>query len=147
MLRRVAITGMSVALVAQFVLPMSANADTRKVDVHRALAEIYERMGQAPQAMEQYAALGMLCPQDSDVQVRFGMLLARQKEFRLAVQHFRRAVDLAPTQENYKHLGDGLMWNKDYKGAEEAYERGGMDPLHKNILPAQLLKNEGRSRE
>jgi Tfp pilus assembly protein PilF len=121
----------------------SASADTqRKIEIHRALADIYEKLGQAPSAMEQYAALSQLAPQDASVQVQFGTLLARQKQYKLAIDHYRRAVQLNPSPDNYGALGDGLFWAHDYKGAVDAYTRAGQRWAQKLGVARQYYQNQ-----
>jgi tetratricopeptide (TPR) repeat protein len=122
--RFVGVLALSCLVAGSFSLG-AAQAESKKVTIHRALADIFEKTGKTRDAMEEYESLIALSPNDANAQVNFGNLLYRQREYQSAIPHFRKAAQLDPSTENWGRLGDALCLVRDYKGALEPLRKGG----------------------
>jgi Tfp pilus assembly protein PilF len=116
-------------LAASLGVIFTAAADaqvSRKTEIHRMLADIYDRQGNTHAAMLEYNQLVVAAPNDAEAHSSFGRYLFRQKETAFAAREFKRATQLDPSRtDNWKNLGNALLANRDYKGAIEALRRGG----------------------
>lgn len=78
--------------VALEKLQLAVLEDPGHVPAHFALALLFERLGDDRNAERHHRAADRLAPNDGGVQNAYGVYLCRQREFREADVHFRRAL-------------------------------------------------------
>ena len=103
-----------------------ADAATRKGEIHRMLADIYDRQNRVHDAMVEYDQLLKITPGDAEAHYNFGKFLLRQKENKFAVGQLKQATSLDGSKPTYwAQLGNALLLTKDYNGAIDAFSKGG----------------------
>jgi Tfp pilus assembly protein PilF len=99
---------------------------SRKAEIHRMLADIYDRQAKNHEALSEYNALVQLAPGDAEAHAAYGRFLYRTNQPGLAAAQFKKATSLDGSKPEYwGGLGNSLLTNKDYKGAIDALRRGG----------------------
>lgn len=93
-----------------FASPEARAGSTRRGEIHRMLADIYDRQNRVHEAMGEYDQLIKIAPSDAEAHYNFGKFLLRQKEYRFAVGQLKTATSLDPSKPDYwAQLGNGLL--------------------------------------
>ncbi len=120
--------GLALALsVSTFLVGNPSLAqNSKKVEWHRCLIQIYKSKNMVPQASEEYAALVNLDPKDAQIRFEYGAYLHKMGRVKEAIVQYRKAADFNPSNPDYQGaVGDALVSLKDYSGAVAYYQKAG----------------------
>lgn len=101
-------------------------ASSRKEAFHLALLDCYQKLGKTADVTAEFNQLVAIKPNDAKLQYNFGYHLYTMGNTAGAIQHYRKAAQLDPSNQDYHgNLGNLLMNTKDYNGALSEYGRAG----------------------
>lgn len=105
----------------------AAHADAgRKLMIHRVLCDIYEKEHDTKDEATEYIILNQLAPNDPQVQYGFGLFLSREKQHALAIQHFKKASQIDPSNSDYYvAMGNEYLQMRNFQGAADAFHSAG----------------------
>jgi tetratricopeptide (TPR) repeat protein len=113
-------------LTAVCIAQTSVLGASRKAEIHRMLADIYEKQHDAHDAMLEYNAWAQCAPNDAAVHYSFGSYLLRQRQYPIAERELKKAASLDPSHVEYwVTLGNTCLYNKNYAGAADAFGKAG----------------------
>jgi cytochrome c-type biogenesis protein CcmH/NrfG len=120
----------------------SAQSASRKADIRRMLADIYEKQHDMKSASSEYQALALSCPNDAEGHYAFGQFLIRQLQYGAALLQFKKATQLDPSKNDYwAGLGRSQVYTKDMRGALDSYRKAGPQ-YYKQMTDAQNYLNQ-----
>lgn len=113
--------------------------DSRSVNAHHYLAELYRRLERNDKAAVHYRRASALAPDDPAIQNNYGVFLCSDKQYRAGEKHLLRALEnpVWPGRgQAYENLGQ-CLWNKGDAAKAERYYREALEINPK--LPKALL--------
>jgi len=114
--------------VALEKLQIAVLEDPGHVPAHFALALLFERLGDDHNAERHYRAADRLAPDDGGVQNAYGVYLCRQRDFRQADSHFRRAM-----QDPFYTTPDVALTNAGSCARRAGHEQQAIDYLREAL--------------
>lgn len=121
-----ALTAGSVIGLASASAAHAQGATSRKEAFHLALLDCYSKLGKTADVTSEFNQLVAIKPNDAKLQYNFGYHLYTMGNTAGAIQHYRKATQLDPSNQDYHgNLGNLLMNTKDFNGALTEYGRAG----------------------
>jgi cytochrome c-type biogenesis protein CcmH/NrfG len=116
----------AVCAISMLAPHASAQSSSRKADIRRMLADIYEKQHDIKSASAEYQALSLSCPNDAEGHYAFGQFLIRQTQIGQAAIQFKKATQLDPSKNDYwAGLGRAQVFTRDWKNAVDSYRKAG----------------------
>ncbi|HCR86248.1 MAG TPA: hypothetical protein DIV86_06180 [Alphaproteobacteria bacterium] len=117
---------------AEKLLLQAINIDNKLAYYHRALGEIYRRMGKFKESIAQTKHAIKITPKDAESFYNLGVALVDSKKYQEAVRAYSKALELNPNHGlAANNLGSALEKLGDEKAAVKAYSRAiAINPKH-----------------